>query len=146
MVRIQHAPDFALGNVEIAGETALRHTGLAERFVEGRLQRNRHRRHDEGPALGGARRLGQALSLKCVVSTTSVSPSQRPLDSPVHDSDVGARAASRGTMRASWTISVEHDDLVGRLEQLHVLVVEAGVIGGPVLNPRMQRSNALRSV
>ena len=51
MVRIQHAPDFALGNVEIAGETALRHTGLAERLVEGRLQRNRHRGTTRGRRL-----------------------------------------------------------------------------------------------
>ena len=63
MVWIQHAPHLALGNIEIAGETALRHAGLAERFVEGRFQCDRHRRDHEGPPPGRTRRLGEVSTL-----------------------------------------------------------------------------------
>ena len=37
MLRIKHAPHLAFANTKIAGETALRNTGLTERFVEERL-------------------------------------------------------------------------------------------------------------
>jgi hypothetical protein len=41
-----------------------------------------------------------------IVSTTSVSPSQRPMDSPIHSRiDGGAREPPNLTMRTSWFIS-----------------------------------------
>ena len=48
------------------------------------------------------------LSVKFVVSTTSVAPSQRARESPIHCRSPGGRCArpSSGTIRASWTISL----------------------------------------
>ena len=47
------------------------------------------------------------LPLKLVVSTTRVSPSQRPRDRPIHccRPGGGAAAPSSGMIRASWIIS-----------------------------------------
>jgi hypothetical protein len=44
--------------------------------------------------------------LKLIVSTTSVSPSQRPRESPIHRANVPCERLPIGTMRASWIISV----------------------------------------
>ena len=63
VVGIQHTPHLALGNAEIAGESALRYPGFAEGSVEGCLQRNRHRWDDERPAPDAVRRLRQFLAL-----------------------------------------------------------------------------------
>ena len=45
------------------------------------------------------------LSVKLIVSTTSVVPSHRPRESPIHCRTVPCARPSMGMMRASWIIS-----------------------------------------
>ena len=63
VLRIQHPPHLALGNVEIASKAALRDPGLTPRLVKGRLQRDLQRRNHQGPPTAGARWFGQVRAL-----------------------------------------------------------------------------------
>ena len=91
-VELWRREQLAQGVVEIAvdGEIGIHAVGLADFHAD------------------PADRLSRVLSVKFFVSTTSVSPSQRPRESPTHWRTFGGRCVrpSRGMMRALWTISL----------------------------------------
>ena len=59
------------------------------------------------------------LSLLLATSTTSVSPSHRPRESPIHDFDIGGMRAAVGVDQAIVQRPLErHGDGLGRLEDL----------------------------
>ena len=92
MVGIQHTPHFAFGDLEVSSEMALRHAGVAERFVEGRLQRNRDRRP--------AGRRGAAASLRATARAGRRLRASSPRSTP--EADPGPRPAPRPGSRRRW--------------------------------------------
>src|SRR5262249_3468703 len=82
---------------------------------------------------------------KLIVSTTSVSPSQRPRESPAHCRMRPCGRPSSGTIRELWIISFSSKTVSFACAMWTLLLYALGSIGGPELKPSRQRSLRFRS-